>query len=289
MPIASAALTAANAAVTDANNLSIAQVASMAEQGLTTDGQSIASTLQSALNNATGAAPGGTLSTDPATAAVLAAGLAQTVAPIVRTDNSPTGTMPIPAPVSNSTSFSATGDYQTVVAAPGNATGSVSGTGDTISATGGIQTITVTGPGNTISTGPYNDTVTVKTAGNTFNLGGGNDTIVLAYPGQTAPTAINADAAAVPPLASAGNIFVVPAPGTGVLTVMGTMASNDRFDLSKALAGTTWNGSPSTMWNYVNASATASGCAISVGGVTVLQMPNGAPSEQIGSFIVASH
>ena len=283
----SSAMQAATAAVTAANNLSVADVANLAAQGLTAGGQGIGATAQLASFNATGAAPGGTLSTDPTTAAVLAAGSAPVVVAPVRNVNSPGGTMPTPAPVSNATSFTAAGDYQTVVAGAGNADGTVSGTGNTINASGGIATISVTGPGNAIGTGPYNDTITVQAPGNTINTGGGNDTIILAYHGHAPSTVINADAAAIPPLASAGNIFVAPAAGTGVLTIRGVLAANDRLDLTKALAGTAgFNGS--NIWDFVSATTSPQGCVIAVGGKTIILLPNGSPNGNIGGFIVAS-
>lgn len=270
---------------TQATGLSVADVANLAAQGLTSSGQSIGDVAQMA---ATGPSSGGALATDPTTAAVLAAGAAPTVAPVVRAVASPSGTMPTPDPASNAVSFSASGDSQTVVPTPGNGTGAVSGTGNTINATGGIQTITVSGSGNTVSTGPYNDTITVQSAGNTINTGGGNDTIVLAYGGTQPSTAINADAPPLPPLASTGNIFVAPPPGTGLLTIQGTLASNDRIDLTKALAGTTWDGSRATVWNYVTAATSSTGCTISVGGHVVVTLPGGSPGGQLGSFITAT-
>ena len=196
--------------------------------------------------------------------------------------------MPTPAPVTGTTSFTASGDYQTIVPAAGNDTGSVTGTGNTINATGGIQSITVTGPGNTITTGPYNDTVTVSSAGNTINLGGGNDTLILAYNGQQPSVTINADAAAIPPLASVGNVIELPAPGTGVLTIDGVLAANDTLNLTQALAGTTWNHTQATLWNYVSATPSGQGCEISVGGHVIAILPNGSPSGQLGDFVTAS-
>ncbi len=284
-PLTTPAMQAATAADTAANDLSVADVARLAAQGLNATGNSVGTTAQLASTDATGAAPGGTLTaTDPTTAAVLAMGPAPDTAPIDRTVASPIGTMPTPAPVSASTTYSADRDYQTVVSAPGNGTGSVSGTGNTITATGGIQTVSVTGPGNTITTGPYDDIITVRSSGNTISTGGGNDTVILAYPAKP-PTAANAAAVPVAPLASAGNIFVVPAPGTGLLTIQGKLASNDQIDLTKALAGTTWNGNPSTMRNYISETASAQGSSIAVGGITVLQIPSG----NLGPFIVAGH
>lgn len=287
-PVITAAFTAAQHAVDAANDLTVSDVATLAAKGLDAVDQAIGDIAKVASADAGGPA-GGTLSTDPATAAVLASAPPRVVAAPARTVASPTGTMPVPAPVSNSVTFSASGDGQTVVPPPGNATGTVSGAGDTVNATGGIQTITVTGPGNTVTTGPYNDTITVQSSGNTINAGCGLDTVVLAYGGKAPAAAINADLPALPPLAGAGNTFVVPAPGTGTLTLDGTLAANDRIDLTKALAGTTWDGRASTMLGYVGLASTSSGCTISVGGQVVAKLPNGSPGADVIPLLTASH
>jgi hypothetical protein len=198
----------------------------------------------------------------------------------------PTGTMPAPAAVSGTTSFAVSDTYQTVTPGVGNATGTISGSGNTVAATGGIQTLTVTGAGNTITTGPYNDTITVSSAGNTIDAGGGNDTLILTYGGGSG-VPVNADPAAVAPLGAVGNTFLAPAPGTGTLTIQGALAGNDRIDLTRALAGTTWNHNPATLWNYVIASATATGCTISVDGQVIVSIPGGAPAGQLGSYVTA--
>src|SRR5487761_2556752 len=98
---------------------------------------------------------------------------------------------------------------------------------------------------------------------------------------------INADAAAVAPLGKAGIIFQAPPVGVGVLTIKGVLAANDTIDLTNALAGTTWNHQPGTMWNYMSETASPSGCVISVGGKPVVLLPNGSPNGNIGPFITA--
>jgi hypothetical protein len=111
--------------------------------------------------------------------------------------------------------------------------------------------------------------------------------VILAYNGQQPNAVINADAPAVSPLASAGNIIDAPAPGIGTLTIQGTLASNDTIDLTQALAGTTWNHQASTMWQYITAAASPSGCTISVNGQVIVSLPNGSPAGNIGPFVTA--
>src|SRR5487761_2438878 len=255
-------------ALAAANAMSVAQVASLAAAGETAGGQSTSAAGQA----------GATLPTDPTTAAVLAAGPAPQPQPIVLASVSPGGTMPTPAPASGTT---------TIDVSAGDGTGTITGTGNIVVATGGAESVTLAGPGNSLTTGPYNDTVTVQSAGNVINTGGGNDTVILAYGGAPPADTINADAAAVAPLGKAGNIFQAPPVGVGVLTIKGVLAANDTIDLTNALAGTTWNHQPGTMWNYMSATASPSGCVISVGGKPVVLLPNGSPNGNIGPFITA--
>jgi Cellulase (glycosyl hydrolase family 5)/Protein of unknown function (DUF3060) len=273
--------TAAQALVNDANNLTVAQVAQLAASGQTADGQStssIAGLAGSVLN------PG---ATDPTTAAVLAGGPVTTALPVVLAQNAPGGTMPPPPPVNTSTTISVTGEMQTYAAGAGNGTGTISGNDNTVIATGGTETLMVTGSGNTIITGAYDDTVTVTALGNTINLGGGANTVVLAYPSEQPVQQINADASALPPMASAGNVFVAPQPGMGTLTIQGVLAANDTIDLTSALAGTTWNHQASTMWQYIAVASSPTGCTIAVNGQVIVTLPNGAPSGQLGNVITA--
>jgi hypothetical protein len=189
--------------------------------------------------------------------------------------------------VSTSTAVNVAGDNQTFVASPGNGVGTIAGADNVVTASGGVQTLAVTGSGNQITTGPYNDTVTVSASGNTINLGGGANTVVLAYAGEAQNQQTNADAAALPPLAGAGNVFVAPQPGTGTLTIQGTLAQGDTIDLTQALASTTWDHQASDMWNYVTAAASSSGCTLSVNGQVVVTLPNGSPAGQLGAYVTA--
>ncbi len=194
--------------------------------------------------------------------------------------------MPPPAPVQNAVAYSASGDYQTVVPAPGNGTATVSGTGNTIDAPGGIQTITVTGPGNAITTGRYNDTITLHSTGNTVDGGGGNDTIILAYK-PTKPGTISTDPAANAPLASAGNVLVAPAPGTGTLTIVGALATNDRIDLTRAMSGIGGYLPGDDLRPYVTTASAQGGRTVSIGGKVIVILHGSAPSGQLDRFLTA--
>lgn len=303
------AINDAQKALTDANNLSVSDVATLATQGMTADGQSLTNQETAAggqtLTNQglstdgqsleetykiaaeTGPSAGGVLPTDQTTIDALAQGAMDTIEDPARTVGSPSGTMPAPERVATSSSFSATGDYGTSVAPNSNNTGTISGTGNVVAATGGEQTMTITGIGNTITLGAYNDTVNVQTAGNNIDMGSGSDTLNLTYKGAKPSSIINEDVAALSPLASAGNKILLPAPGMGTLTINGVLAKNDRIDLTRALSGTTWNHKPETMWGYVTAASSAQGCIISVDGKIIAILPNGSPSGDIGSFLVA--
>ena len=273
------AQTASNSSETDAGGMNVAQVAALAAQGGSGGGSG---------STQSGAAPGGVVNASTGTTATTTQvlGASSTPSSTTLSQPAPTGTMETPAPATGTTSFTASDNGQTVTPGTGNDSGTVSGNNNTIQATGGAQTISVTGSGNTITTGPYDDTITLSSGGNTIKGGGGNDTVILSYGGGT-KVATNADLAAVAPLAGSGNTFVAPAPGTGTMIIQGTLSSNDKIDLTQALAGTTWNHTPATFWNYVDAAASPDGCTISVGGKVIVRLPGGSPGGQLGSFLTA--
>ena len=280
--------TASKNSDTGAGGMTVAQVAALAAQGgIAGNGGRGGSGGASGVAQS-GATPGGIMNASAGTtaAAIPMPGASSQPSATTLTQAAPTGTMATPAPASGTTSFTASDNGQTITPGTGNDTGTVTGAGNTIQATGGIQTISVTGSGNTITTGPYDDTIILSSGGNTINGGGGNDTVVLTYGGGT-KVAANADLAAVVPLAGSGNTFVAPAPGTGTLVIQGTLSSADKIDLTQALAGTTWDHTPATFWNYVDAAARADGCTISVGGKVIVRLPGGSPGGQLGSFLTA--
>jgi Cellulase (glycosyl hydrolase family 5) len=274
--------TAANASASP----SVAQVAVLAAQGgtATSTYSSVAAGAQQA---ASGPSAGGTLNpssgTDPALTAIMAA---NQVSPVVLAQPAPAGISPTPSAAAGTTSIDASGNGQTIVAGAGDGSGTVSGNENVVQATGGIENISVTGTGNQITTGPYNDTITLSAGGNTIDGGGGNDAVVLAY-GGGASVATNADLAAEAPLAGSGNTFIAPPPGTGTLTIEGTLAEGDTIDLTQALAGTTWTHTAQSMWQFVSAAWSPSGCTISIGGQVIVRLPGGSPGGNLGPFIVA--
>lgn len=271
-----------------AGAMTVAQVAALAGQGGTANGGGFGGSGGSSGSSQSGASPGGVMNASAGTTAAAAPMLGASTATPTTTlaQAAPIGTMATPAPASGTTSFTASGNGQTITPGTGADSGTVSGNNNTIQATGGVQNISVTGSGNTITSGPYNDTVTLSSGGNTVNGGGGNDTVVLSYGGGTT-VATNADLAAVAPLAGSGNTFVAPAPGTGTLVIQGTLASNDRIDLTQSLAGTTWDHTPATFWQHVDLATSPEGCTISVGGKVIVRLPGGSPGGQLGSFLTA--
>ena len=280
--------TASNNSDTGSGGMTVAQVAAMAAEGGTSGTGSSGGSAGTSGNAQSGAAPGGVLNASTGTTAdaTQTLGASSTPSSTTLSQPAPTGTMETPAPASGTTSFTASDNGQTVTPSTGNASGTVSGNGNTIQATGGAQNMNVAGSGNTITTGQYDDTITLSSGGNTINGGGGSDTVVLTYGGGT-KVATNADLAAVAPLAGSGNTFVAPAPGTGTMVIQGTLSSNDKIDLTQALAGTTWDHTPATFWNYVDAAASPDGCTISVGGKVIVRLPGGSPGGQLGSFLTA--
>lgn len=276
-----------------ASSLSVAQVAAIAASGQTAPAvnSSVASTA------AIAADPGAVLpSSDSGGDSGTGLPAPQDLAP-VRTVDSPSGTSPTPEAVSASVSYDEAGNFQTLVPSPGNGTGTISGNSNVIAATGGVQTIMVTGTGNQLILGPYSDTVTLEAGGNTVDGGGGNDTIILQYPPPAAPLVINASsqasaaatiaaAGAIPPLTDKGNTFVAPAPGTGTMTIVGTLASADRIDVTAAVIGLA--GYDGANWSsYVTVGSSAGGCALSVQGQAIVVLQSGCPSGNF--FVMAEH
>jgi hypothetical protein len=223
--------------------------------------------------------PGGTLTIDQV-AALAAQPIPDVPQAVTRTVDAPGGTMPTPAPVSGSTSFTAASDFQTIVPRPGNDTGTISGNNNVIAATGGVQTLTVSGTGNQLVLGPFDDTVIVTGTGNSINGGGGSDRIILAYPSQpaTPPTVTVATAGLIPPLTGSGNIFVASALGRGILTISGTpFAPADQVDVTLALVGLAgYTGA--NAWNYLTITRGAGGCTLSVQGQAIVTMTNACPT-----------
>lgn len=165
----------------------------------------------------------------------------------------------------------------------------VTGQGAVVGAFGGPETVTLQAPGTALSTGAYNDTVTVQSFGNSIDLGWGQDTVTLAYPPpvQTVAATVPITDPVAAPLGDTGNRFYLPAPQTGVLTINGTLAAGDQLDLSKALAGTTWDHQTATLGQYVSVGSNSQGATISVGGVVVARII-GRQSTPLTSLLVAS-
>jgi len=106
----------------------------------------------------------------------------------------------------------------------------LSGTGDVVITGNGANTVMGFVGGNTITTGSGNDDIRIGGAGNVVNAGLGDN--VISDSGS-------------------GNTFVLPASG-GTDDFFGyVLQAGDLFDLRPLLAATTWNGSQSTLSNYL--------------------------------------
>lgn len=272
-------------AVQTATNLSVDDVAKLALQGMTADGQSTIDTIAAA-------------ATSQITQAVasLARGDTMLAQPTVLSFDAPSGTMPPPPAATTSVSIDASGTNQTVTEPSGNGSGTVSGTGNSVMAIGGTQRLDITGIGNTVITGPYDDSVTVEATGNTIDLGGGTNTITLAYKPKPAtdlmavsPQQIDQDAPGIAPLTPTGNIFVAPQPGMGVVTIQGTpMDSKDVVDLTQSLAGVAgWDHKASDISQFVTVSGGMTGTEISVQGRTVVVLASGVARGNPLQYLVA--
>ena len=128
-----------------------------------------------------------------------------------------------PVEIVNNTAITATaGDHMLFIG----------GTGNTVSLSGGTDTVQAFQGGNTVTTAGGNDTIQIAGSGNVVNAGGGNVTI---DDGGT------------------GNTIVLPGANDGTDDIFGYVLQNgDTLDLRGALAATTWNGSESTLGNYLS-------------------------------------
>ena len=140
----------------------------------------------------------------------------------------------------------------------------IGGTGDTLTATGGTESIQAYQGGNTVTTGAGDDTIRFSGSGNTIDAGGGNN--------QLEDSGNN-------------NTIVLPGTGQGYDNILGWVTQNgDSFDLRPALAQTSWNGSTSTLGNYVQVSMSGDNAIVSIGGTAVATL-NDATNTSLSSFL----
>ena len=132
----------------------------------------------------------------------------------------------------------ATLNNTTINSGAGNDSIFLSGTGDVVTTGNGANTVMGFAGGNTITTGSGNDDIRIGGTGNVVNAGLGDNTI--------------SDS-------GSGNTFVLPASG-GTDDFFGyVLQAGDMFDLRPLLAATTWNGSQSTLGNYLGTTASPDG------------------------------
>ena len=139
-----------------------------------------------------------------------------------------------------------TASNATITVTPGSGAHSITitGTHDTLTATNGNQTITANAGINTITTGIGNDVITFANSGNVINAGSGSNTLTDN---------------------GTNNTIVLPGPGTGSDILLGAVLSNgDVFNLQSALAATSWNGTASTLSQYMFMSTKANHAVLSM-------------------------
>lgn len=169
---------------------------------------------------------------------------------------------------------------ETVTAGNGSDRIIVGGGGDIVTAGNGADTIHVQGDGDTLTVGSGTDTLWLQGAGDTLTVNGaGSDTVYASAGGDmirlgTGTNTIKFTSAGGNTLYAAGNTtihdsvggntIVLTAAGQGTTTTYGHVLTNgDMFDLTAALNATTWNGSETTLANYLMVSQ--SGNAVSIG------------------------
>ena len=99
-------------------------------------------------------------------------------------------------------------------------------------------------------------------------------------------------AAASPP--SSGHTYVVPAAGNGAeIFTSNILAMGDRLDLTTALAATNWNGSASTLPNYLSVTDSAQAATLSIsatsgGRLVAIATIDGASTASLSSLLASS-
>jgi hypothetical protein len=132
-----------------------------------------------------------------------------------------------------------------------NSTDTITASNITIKATAGDHILFLGGSSDNVNLVGGNETITVQSGAknNTITTGAGDDKINLASSGNTvtAGDGINEVTETI-----GGNTFVLPTANNGMMDLFGISLSNDdKLDLRPALAATNWNGSASTIGNFV--------------------------------------
>jgi serralysin len=130
----------------------------------------------------------------------------------------------------------------------------IGGMHDAAILTGGTEQVQAYKGANTITTGAGNDTVKIAGTGNVVNAGSGTNTINES---------------------GSGNTIVMPGAGAGMDQIFGyVMTNNDKFDFTASLKGTAWNGTSSTVGQFLHVATSGNDAIVSVSPVA-----NGAASR----------
>lgn len=120
----------------------------------------------------------------------------------------------------------------------------IGGTYNTLTATGGTETVQAYEGHNSITTGAGNDTIRFGGTGNSINAGSGTNTLQDS---------------------GSGNTIVMPGAGQGFDDIFGYVLQNgDTLDFRAALASTAWNGSQSTIGNFLHVTESGANAFISL-------------------------
>lgn len=140
--------------------------------------------------------------------------------------------------------YAVTDSNKTISATSGDHFIFIGGTGDTLTAVGGNEKVMAFQGNDTITTGAGNDAIYFAGSGNVIDAGAGDNM-----------------------LSDSGNngAIVLPGAGQGSDTIYGyVMQNGDRLDLRPMLAGTQWNGSSSTIGNFISTGLSGNSAVISV-------------------------
>jgi hypothetical protein len=161
----------------------------------------------------------------------------------------------------------------------GSETASVAAAAATTSASTGSQTVTISASEASATVSQSQVSVGATSGDHMVYISGSNNTISLSGGSDTITDT------------GSGNTYVLPAAGNGSNTfTSNVLSSGDTLDLTQALGATDWDGSASSVGNYVAVSDTSAGTTLSVastsgGSGTVIATIDGAHGVTLSSLL----
>ena len=155
-----------------------------------------------------------------------------------------------------------TAGLATITIEGGSNTLTLNGTNNTVALHAGTNTVTVSGASSSVQGGSGADTIRITGNNSIVTAGTGTESITLTGSNSTINLTAGTDSYVE---TGSSNILVLPPAGGTAAQIHGNVvADGDKFDLTAALSATTWNGSMSTLANYLSVRDTGAVSIISI-------------------------